>query len=89
MATIQVNPHVLSWARKTAGLTLDEAAQKLQIGSARQLQPTERLKALEDGVEQPTRAMLLKMSKQYRRPLLAFYLEATGCGWDPVPSTSL
>ena len=34
----------------------------------------DRLSALESGDEEPTRPTLVKMAKQYRRPLLAFYL---------------
>ena len=76
MATVQVNPEILRWARETAGLTLEEAAHKLHVGAARGLSPNERLAALEAGAEAPTRALLLKMSKSYRRPLLAFYMES-------------
>lgn len=77
MARIQVNGDVLRWARESAGLSLFDAAQKLQIQKSRRgATPDERLEALESGLEQPTRPLLLKMSKQYRRPLLAFYLEA-------------
>jgi len=76
MATIQVNPEILRWARETAGLSLDEAAQKLQLGQAHNLSPAQKLKALEEGLVHPTRPMLLKLSKQYRRPLLTFYLES-------------
>lgn len=36
----------------------------------------ERLAALERGDEAPSRPMLVKMAKQYRRPLLAFYMSA-------------
>ena len=71
----QVNPGVLTWARETAGLTRDEAAKKLQLGSARGMEPVERLAALESGEGHPTRPMLARMAKQYRRPLIAFYLE--------------
>ena len=36
----------------------------------------DRLTALERGDEEPTRPVLVKMARQYRRPLLAFYLAA-------------
>ena len=36
----------------------------------------DRLTALERGDEEPTRPVLVKMARQYRRPLLAFYLSA-------------
>lgn len=74
MTQINVNPEILHWARDTAGLDLDLAAHKLQIGATRSQTPGERLRALERGVAMPTRSLLLKMAKVYRRPLLAFYL---------------
>lgn len=75
MAKVQVNPEVLRWARETAGLTLADAAEKLGIQFARDNSPAQRLESMESGDELPTRPLLLKMSKQYHRPLIAFYLE--------------
>lgn len=75
MAKVQVNPEVLRWARETAGLTLADAAEKLGIQFARDNSPAQRLEAMESGDELPTRPLLLRMSKQYHRPLIAFYLE--------------
>lgn len=69
-----VNPDILRWARETAGLTLEEAAEKLSIRKARGRSPVHRLIDLEAGDVEPTRPMLVKMAKQYRRPLLTFYL---------------
>lgn len=74
MSKISVNPEILRWARETAGLSIDVAAKKLAIGATKDLTPEQRLAQLEDGDEQPTRALLLKMAKQYRRSLLIFYL---------------
>lgn len=68
-----VNPDVLRWARETAGLSLDDAAKGLQLGGAR-LSPMDALARYEDGIAVPSRALLLRMAKAYRRPLLAFYL---------------
>ena len=70
----RVNPEILRWARETAGLTVDEAAKKIQLREARGVSPAERLAALETGEAEPTRPLLLRMAKQYRRPLLTFYL---------------
>ena len=70
-----VSPTVLTWARKTAGLTREEAARKLQIGRARGIEPVDRLAALESGDAHPTRPLLAKMAKSYRRPLIALYLD--------------
>ena len=74
MSKISVNPEILRWARETAGLPIDVAAKKLAIGATKDLAPEQRLAQLESGDEQPTRALLLKMAKQYRRSLLIFYL---------------
>ena len=70
----QVNPEILIWARETAGLAREDAAKKLDIRAAYGVDAVERLAALEVGTDEPTRPMLVKMAKQYRRPLLTFYL---------------
>ena len=70
----QVNPDILRWARETAELTLKDAVGKLSIKDAKGTIATDRLRQLETGETAPTRAMLSRMAKQYRRPLLTFYL---------------
>ncbi|HEY59704.1 MAG TPA: ImmA/IrrE family metallo-endopeptidase [Anaerolineae bacterium] len=70
----KVNPDILCWARETAGLTLEETSHKLGIREARGVSSVERLAALETGKKEPTRPMLMKMAKRYRRPLLVFYM---------------
>lgn len=65
-----VNPEILIWARETAGLSLEEATKALGISAV------ERLQAFERGDASPSRPQLLKMSKQYRRSLLNFYLSS-------------
>lgn len=72
----RVNPEILEWARETAGLTPVQAVKKIQLSAARGHTALERLEALESGEEQPTRAMLTRMAKQYRRPLVTFYLSS-------------
>ena len=64
-----VNSEILVWARKTAGLTIEDAVAKLHIKD-------ERLAALERGEQDPTRPTLVKMAQHYHRPLLTFYLSA-------------
>ena len=71
-----VNPDVLSWARETAGLSPDDAVKKLQLRDAWGVAAVDRLAALETGADHPTRPMLAKMAKAYRRPLVALYLAA-------------
>lgn len=73
----RVNPAILVWARETAGLTPAEAAQRLGMRDSSGLTAVEKLAQLEGAALVPppiSRAMLLKMSKLYRRPLLTFYL---------------
>jgi Zn-dependent peptidase ImmA (M78 family) len=71
-----VNPEILSWARETAGMSRADAATKLDLGANKGLTGIERLTALEEGRSLPTSAMLQKMARVYRRPLLTFYLAA-------------
>ena len=64
----RVNPRVLTWARESAGLSLNEATVKFGWRSS------ERLAALEAGELEPSRPQILMMAEKYRRPLLTFYL---------------
>ena len=70
----KVNPEILVWARETAGLAPEAAAQKLGLRDSRRASAVDKLAALELGAAEPTRPQLVKMAQQYRRPLLAFYL---------------
>lgn len=74
IAMPNIQPSILIWARETAQLTVEEAARKLGFRDTSKRSAAERLEAHETGGEQPSRATLLKMAKQYRRPLLTFYL---------------
>ena len=73
-----INPAILVWARETAGLELEEAADRLDF-----IKPTDaesavqRLLAFESGERKPTRNQLLKFASTYRRPLLTFYMKKT------------
>src|SRR5437868_5237290 len=76
-----VNPEILRWARETAGFSIADAAAKLEIGEARGMTGEDRLAGYEAGEQEPSRPLLLRMAKQYRRPLLTFYMSkppATG-----------
>jgi len=70
-----LNHEIFEWARKTAGLSLDEAAHAIELKEAHGVSGAQRLAALEAGKEEPSRALLLRMAKAYRRSLLVFYLE--------------
>lgn len=70
----RVNPEVLRWARETAGLSPAEAAKRIALSDTKRATSVERIAALEAGTDAPSRALLARMAKQYRRPLVAFYL---------------
>ena len=70
-----INPNILIWARETAGLSREAAAKKIGLKPARGMSSDERLAALEAGTEPPSRPILLKLAKTYRRPLLVFYMD--------------
>ncbi|MYC31812.1 MAG: ImmA/IrrE family metallo-endopeptidase [Chloroflexi bacterium] len=70
-----VNPEILVWARETAGLTQEEAARRNQsLRDTRNASAVDRLNALEYGLDEPSRSVLVEMARVYHRPLLTFYL---------------
>jgi len=69
-----LNPQILTWARETAGLSVEEAADALGFKDSRDRTAAERLEALEVGAEEPSRSVLLNMARTYHRSLLVFYL---------------
>ena len=60
-------PAVLVWARKTAGMSPDVAAQKAAV-------KVDQLLEWEGGTSRPSIPQLRKLATVYRRPLAAFYL---------------
>lgn len=70
----RVSPAVLEWARTTAGYDLETAARRIGLNQARGLTGAERLALLEQGEVEPSDSLLGRMAKQYRRPLLTFFL---------------
>lgn len=71
----KINHEILSWARKTTGLSVEIAARKLGIRDGRTARAADKLLAYENGTKNPSESMLFRMSKVYRQPLLTFYLE--------------
>lgn len=71
-----VNPTILVWARETAGMTLEAAAKAIELKTGYGKSGGERLALLESGEEIPSRSLLTRMAKKYRRPLLVFYLSS-------------
>lgn len=63
------NPEVFRWARESAGLDQEAAAQAVGIVPAS-------LIAIERGDKEPSRTMLAHMAKAYHRSLLTLYLPA-------------
>jgi Zn-dependent peptidase ImmA (M78 family) len=72
-----VDPAILSWARDTAGLSIEEAARSLQT-------KPERVHAWEQGDASPSMAQLRKMAIAYKRLLSDFYLPSPPPE-DPLP----
>src|SRR5260221_11278615 len=72
----KVNHVILRWACESAGLSIDQAVDKLGINDSRGVVASDRLTAIEQGAVTPSRPLLLKMAQQYRRPLVAFYMSA-------------
>jgi Zn-dependent peptidase ImmA (M78 family) len=72
----EVNHEILRWARETAALSLGAASVTIDLYTAPGVSGRDRLAALEAGDAIPSRALLTRMAKQYRRPLITFYLSA-------------
>lgn len=70
------NPKVLIWARRMAGLQLDDAARKVPT-------PLNRLESWEKGERRPTIRQLRKLADIYKRPLAVFFLA------EPPPDESI
>ncbi len=66
---------ILSWARKTSNLSIEDAAHKLKLADSKDISAAEKLAAFENGTKEPSRSLLNRMSKLYHRPLLTFYLD--------------
>jgi Zn-dependent peptidase ImmA (M78 family)/transcriptional regulator with XRE-family HTH domain len=74
VAVEDINPGMLAWARETAGLSREEAAEKLGLRASAKESASEKLRQAEQG-ERPVGSRLLqKAVAVYRRPLIAFYL---------------
>lgn len=70
----KVNPHILEWARESAGLSVEEAAQKLGFKDSDKATAEEKLQKYEGGEKEPSRNLISKMAKHYKRPLITFYM---------------
>ena len=73
----KINPKVMVWARETAALSGDQAAQALGIRATY-------LAAIERGDMNPTRDQLARMARSYERPILAFYIQEPPKSDEPL-----
>ncbi|UNP29302.1 ImmA/IrrE family metallo-endopeptidase [Lysobacter gummosus] len=72
----KINPAILRWARESSGLSVERAAKKIGLGATKKSASADRLKRLEEGEDDPTRPLLVRMAKVYHRPLISFYLRS-------------
>jgi Zn-dependent peptidase ImmA (M78 family) len=70
----QINPRILIWARETAGLSVEEAAEKLGLKDTAKATAAKKLLEFESGRRAPGLATLQKAASAFRRPLVAFYM---------------
>jgi len=71
----KVKEDILQWARKNSKLSIEEAAHKLNLKDTKKVSAVEKLDSFESGEKKPSRSLLLRMSREYRLPLLTFYLD--------------
>jgi Zn-dependent peptidase ImmA (M78 family) len=71
----KVKAEILKWARENSLLSIEDASRKLNIVDSKKMTAIEKLNAFESGYKEPSRSLLLRMSKQYHLPLLTFYLD--------------
>jgi len=72
-----INPAMLVWARESARLALEEAAHKGGIS-------VEKLTECEAGTAHLTFPQLMKLAREYKRPVSIFYLHEPPKGWTPI-----
>ncbi len=70
-----VTPELLTWARKSIGFTLDEAARRTKLAPAQ-------ISAWESGDGHPTIVQARHLAKIYRRPLAVLFLPMPPKAWD-------
>lgn len=72
-----VKPELLVWARKHTGLTVEQAAKKVQV-------KPDRLESWEKGEKRPTLRQLRKLGSVYKRPMAVFYLPEPPKDFQPI-----
>jgi Zn-dependent peptidase ImmA (M78 family)/DNA-binding XRE family transcriptional regulator len=74
----EVTPDVLAWARSTAGLSVDDAARRLDVRPRRLIE-------WEEGVDYPTLPQARKAAALYGRPLAVLFLPEPPAEVAPPP----
>ena len=72
-----ITPKVLKWARETARMYEETAADKVSV-------PVERLKEWEGEISQPTIRQAETLAKAYRRPFALFFLPEVPRDFQPL-----
>ncbi len=72
-----IEPELLVWARKVAGISIAEAARKAKVGS-------EVLEEWEQGKARPSVAKLRLLGTAYKRPIAVFYLPHPPKDFSPL-----
>ncbi|MBV6511026.1 MAG: hypothetical protein FMNOHCHN_00505 [Ignavibacteriaceae bacterium] len=72
-----VTPEVLRWARKTAKMNEQTAAEKISVSA-------DRIREWELGLGQPTIKQAQKLAKVYRRPFALFFLPEAPTDFKPL-----
>jgi transcriptional regulator with XRE-family HTH domain len=71
-----INPDVLRWARETAGLSFEEAAERLGLKDTARATAVDQPEQFEAGDQMPSRTTLEKAVAAYRRPLIVYCMAA-------------
>lgn len=72
-----INPELLIWARKSAGLSISDAAKKAQVSE-------DKLSDWELGKSMLSISQLRKLGKIYKRPIAVFYLPEPPVTFDAI-----
>src|SRR5258708_12150654 len=64
--TYQIQPEILSFMRKSSGMSEDDVAKKLKLSTTNYVN-------IEKGISVLTQNHLIQLADIYRRPLIAFY----------------
>ena len=75
---LDLSPETIVWARESIGLTIEDAAKKIDVS-------TLDLRFWEEGVGGPTVNQLRNMARVYKRPIAAFLLEKPPAERDSLP----